>query len=60
MQAEAMSKYDKYHGQSKIGFLALSKKSQQKILNSYFKNETCGEKMDELLEKLRRHRVLQQ
>ena len=37
---ELMSKYDRSSGQAKINYLALNRKSQKKINNAYFKEET--------------------
>ena len=59
MAAETMQKYKKKEGSAKMNFLSLSKKSQSRILDSYFKNETNGERMDEFMKRLRWHRVLQ-
>lgn len=49
---EAKIKYDLSMGQAKVNYLALNKKSQQKLENSYFKDETSNEKMDNLMERL--------
>lgn len=52
-----MNKYNRVKGQAKINFLALNKSSRQKILNAYFKDETCNEKMDNLVERLKLYKV---
>ena len=56
---EAMNKYARTKGQStaKISFLALNSKSQRKILNAYFKDETGYEKMDNLVDRLKLYKV---
>lgn len=55
---EAMNKYHKTKGQAKLHFLALDKHSQSKLDSSYFKDETCHEKMDNLVDRLKLYKVL--
>ena len=57
LSQEAMLKYTQMHGQAKVNFLALSKKSKTRLLNSYFKDETSNEKMDNLLERMKKYRI---
>ena len=57
LRKEEAVKYDRVEGQAKINFYALSKKSKNKLLNAYFRNETNNDKMDNLIEKLKSHRV---
>ena len=51
-----MNKY-KPSGQAKINFLALNKKSKEKLLNAYFKDLTSHEKMDNLVDRLKLYKV---
>ena len=52
-----MNKYVRTTGQAKINYLALTRKSQKKLTNAYFKDETCYEKMDNFVDRLKVHKV---
>ena len=57
LKDEKMLKYKKIQGQAKMNFLALNKKSRERIMNSYFKNELSNHQIDELVEKFKEGRV---
>ena len=60
LRQEKMKKYDRVSGQAQMNFLALSKKSQQRIANSYLQSRSSHEKMDNLVERLKFDRVFNQ
>ena len=58
LSEEAKLKYNQTMGQAKVNFLALSKKSQKKLQNAYFKDQASSEKMDNLISRLQRNKIL--
>ena len=57
LSEEQMSMYDGKTGQAKFNFLALSKKSQKRLLNAYFSNQINSEKMDNLIDRLKTNQI---
>ena len=53
LRREEQNKYAKYHGQAKMTYLALDKKSRQKLKNAYFKDKLSNEKMDNLIDTMK-------
>ena len=53
LRREEQNKYAKFHGQAKMTYLALDKKSRKKLGNAYFKDKLSNEKMDNLIDNMK-------